>query len=78
MRRRNKDDRASSGVPDTSHESELRTQAQDHEVARECPDCHGFYGASSMERLPTELAIADQTRQFKRIARPTREPIGAD
>jgi predicted TIM-barrel enzyme len=31
--------------------------------------CHGFYGASSMERLPTERAITDQTRQFKKIAR---------
>jgi predicted TIM-barrel enzyme len=24
----------------------------------------GFYGASSMERLPTELAIAQQVRDF--------------
>jgi predicted TIM-barrel enzyme len=29
--------------------------------------CHGFYGASSMERLPTEVAITEQTRMFKRI-----------
>jgi predicted TIM-barrel enzyme len=29
--------------------------------------CHGFYGASSMERLPTETALTDQTRRFKRI-----------
>jgi predicted TIM-barrel enzyme len=28
---------------------------------------HGFYGASSMERLPVETAIADQVRQFKAI-----------
>ncbi len=28
---------------------------------------HGFYGASSMERLPTEVAIAEQTRKFKAI-----------
>lgn len=28
---------------------------------------HGFYGASSMERLPTERAIADQIRRFKEI-----------
>ena len=34
-----------------------------------CPDCHGFFGASSMERLPTEVAIVEQTRQFKRIER---------
>jgi predicted TIM-barrel enzyme len=29
--------------------------------------CHGFYGASSMERLPTEKAIISQTQDFKRI-----------
>ncbi len=29
--------------------------------------CHGFYGASSMERLPTEVALVEQTRRFKRI-----------
>jgi predicted TIM-barrel enzyme len=34
-----------------------------------CPGCHGFYGASSMERLPTEIALTDQTRSFKAIAR---------
>jgi predicted TIM-barrel enzyme len=28
---------------------------------------HGFYGASSMERLPIEQAITDQVRQFKSI-----------
>lgn len=31
--------------------------------------CHGFYGASSMERLPTELALTEQTRKFKNIGR---------
>jgi predicted TIM-barrel enzyme len=31
--------------------------------------CHGFYGASSMERLPVEVAIRDQTRAFKMISR---------
>ena len=29
--------------------------------------CHGFYGASSMERLPTETALTETTRTFKRI-----------
>jgi len=29
--------------------------------------CHGFYGASSMERLPTETAITRQTQDFKQI-----------
>jgi predicted TIM-barrel enzyme len=34
-----------------------------------CPSCHGFYGASSMERLPTEIALAEQTRKFVAIKR---------
>ena len=29
--------------------------------------CHGFYGASSMERLPTEGALTEQTRRFKAL-----------
>jgi predicted TIM-barrel enzyme len=29
--------------------------------------CHGFYGASSMERLPTEVALTEQTRRFKAL-----------
>jgi predicted TIM-barrel enzyme len=29
--------------------------------------CHGFYGASSMERLPTEVALTEQTRKFKAL-----------
>lgn len=28
----------------------------------------GFYGASSMERLPTEIAITEQIRRFKQIS----------
>jgi len=32
--------------------------------------CHGFYGASSMERLPTEKSITRQTQDFKRISFP--------
>lgn len=30
-------------------------------------NCHGFYGASSMERLPTEIALTEQTRAFKAL-----------
>ena len=36
-------------------------------VLKNTQNCHGFYGASSMERLPTELALTEQTRAFKRI-----------
>lgn len=32
-----------------------------------CQGLDGFYGASSMERLPTEQAIAAQTRQFTQL-----------
>ena len=30
-------------------------------------NCHGFYGASSMERLPTETALTEQTKKFKAV-----------
>jgi predicted TIM-barrel enzyme len=36
-------------------------------ILRNTEHCHGFYGASSMERLPTEVALTEQTRTFKRI-----------
>jgi predicted TIM-barrel enzyme len=33
--------------------------------------CHGFYGASSMERLPVEVALTEQVRRFKALAKAT-------
>ena len=36
-------------------------------VLQNTPGIHGFYGASSMERLPTEIALTRQTKQFKSI-----------
>jgi len=38
-------------------------------VLQRCPAVDGFYGASSMERLPTERAIREQTERFARISR---------
>ena len=38
-------------------------------VLKRCPDCNGFYGASSMERLPTEKALTAQTKEFLNIKR---------
>jgi predicted TIM-barrel enzyme len=32
-----------------------------------CPEVDGFYGASSMERLPTEAAISEQVRKFSGV-----------
>ena len=37
-------------------------------VLRNATQVHGFYGASSMERLPTEVAMTAQTRAFKKIS----------
>jgi predicted TIM-barrel enzyme len=37
-------------------------------VLQNAEHCHGFYGASSMERLPVETALTEQTRKFKAIA----------
>ncbi len=37
-------------------------------ILKHCRNCHGFYGASSMERLPVETALTEQTRKFKAIA----------
>jgi len=34
----------------------------------------GFFGASSIERLATEIAITEQTRNFKSL-RPARKPV---
>ena len=38
-------------------------------ILRNTENCHGFYGASSMERLPVEIALTEQTKKFKRIGR---------
>ena len=37
-------------------------------VLQNAKHVHGFYGASSMERLPTELAMTAQTKAFKSIS----------
>ncbi|WP_170481661.1 phosphoenolpyruvate hydrolase family protein [Ruegeria arenilitoris] len=36
-------------------------------VLEKAKDCQGFYGASSMERLPSETALVAQTRAFTEI-----------
>lgn len=38
-------------------------------VLKNTKNCHGFYGASSMERLPTEVALTEQTKAFKAIGK---------
>ena len=38
-----------------------------HYILKNCSNVHGFYGASSMERLPTEEALTERTRVFKSV-----------
>lgn len=40
-------------------------------ILERLPEIHGFYGASSMERLPTEVALTEQVRKFAAIRPPS-------
>jgi len=40
------------------------------EVIRDVPGVHGFLGASSMERLPTEIAMVEHMSKYTRISLP--------
>jgi predicted TIM-barrel enzyme len=49
------------------HGGPIATPEDAQYVIEESKGVNGFYGASSMERLPTELALTETTKQFKRI-----------
>ena len=51
------------------HGGPIATPDDAQHVLAHCPACHGFYGASSMERLPTETALVETTRRFMKITR---------
>lgn len=51
------------------HGGPISTPEDAQFIMDNCPLCDGFYGASSMERLPTEVALTDTTQQFKNIRR---------
>lgn len=51
------------------HGGPIATPEDAQYILDNCPDCHGFYGASSMERLPTEVALTATTQKFKSIKR---------
>jgi predicted TIM-barrel enzyme len=51
------------------HGGPIATPQDAQYILRQCPSCDGFYGASSMERLPTEQALTETTRQFMLIRR---------
>ncbi len=55
------------------HGGPIATPEDAQYILTHCRNVDGFYGASSMERLPTELAITDQVRQFTNL-RTTESP----
>jgi predicted TIM-barrel enzyme len=48
-----------------AHGGPIATPADAQFILERCPGVAGFYGASSMERLPTEIAITEQVRGFQ-------------
>ena len=46
------------------HGGPIATPEDARYILQRCPAIHGFYGASSMERLPTETALTETTRRF--------------
>ena len=58
------------------HGGPIATPADASYILSHCRDCQGFYGASSMERLPVEAALTATTREFKalRPRSPSRSP----
>ena len=51
------------------HGGPIATPGDARFILQHCPGCDGFYGASSMERLPTEVALTQTTQEFTRIRR---------
>jgi predicted TIM-barrel enzyme len=51
------------------HGGPIATPEDAEFILKHCKECHGFYGASSMERLPTEIALTETTKRFTQISR---------
>jgi predicted TIM-barrel enzyme len=56
------------------HGGPIAAPADAQYILAKCTLCHGFYGASSMERLPTEHALVAQVKKFKAVRAP-RAPV---
>ena len=57
------------GVIVLCHGGPIATPQDAQFILGQCPTCDGFYGASSMERLPTEVALTETTRRFVAMRR---------
>jgi predicted TIM-barrel enzyme len=51
------------------HGGPIATPEDAQFILANCPTCDSFYGASSMERLPTEVALTETTRRFVAMRR---------
>jgi predicted TIM-barrel enzyme len=51
------------------HGGPIATPADAQFILDTCRHCDGFYGASSMERLPVEIALTERTREFRALTR---------
>jgi predicted TIM-barrel enzyme len=59
------------------HGGPIASPAEAAEVIRDVPGVDGFLGASSMERLPTEIAMVEHMSRYTRIELPARAGRGA-
>ena len=57
------------------HGGPIATPQDAQYILDTCRHCDGFYGASSMERLPVETAMTERTREFRAL---TRKPADDD
>ena len=49
------------------HGGAIATPKDAEFMMHKCRICHGFYGASSIERLPVETALTEHVRRFKAL-----------
>jgi predicted TIM-barrel enzyme len=52
------------------HGGPISTPSDAQYILNACRYCHGFYGASSIERLPVETALTERMQQFRALSRP--------
>ena len=60
------------------HGGPIATPEDAQHVLDRCPGCDGFYGASSMERLPVETALTETTRRFVAMTRHDKNELHGD
>lgn len=55
------------------HGGPIATPADAQYILNTCHHCNGFYGASSMERLPVEIALTERTKEFCALTMPHKD-----